>query len=165
MFHISEITSSHALLYKSFFLQGLIDDEDNFRISPHDEMLSPFPTLDQVDSFTLGAFVNKEWAGVVSFERDGATREKLRHKGTLFRMLVGKEYRGHGLGKQLIQAVIERVKRHTDIEQINLTVIADNTGAKKLYESFGFRTFSAEERAIKWKGRYFTEEQMVLRLR
>src|SRR4051812_4299648 len=117
MFHISEIPSSHALLYKSFFLQGLIEDVDNFRISPHDEMESSFPTQDRADSFTLGAFVDKEWAGVVSFERDGATREKLRHKGTLFRMLVAYEFRGQGIGRQLIHAVIDRTKRHTDIEQ------------------------------------------------
>jgi ribosomal protein S18 acetylase RimI-like enzyme len=60
--------------------------------------------------------------------------------------------------------LIEKVKQLSTIEQIKLTVISNNANAKKLYEKFGFKTFSSEEHAIKWKGKYFTEDQMALRL-
>jgi GNAT superfamily N-acetyltransferase len=162
---LSEITASQLPLYKAFFISGLVNDEENFRISPQDEQDASFPTKDLSDSFTLGAYVNNYLAGVVSFERDGSTREKLRHKGTLFRMYVAKEFRAQGVGKKLMEEVLLRVKRDTDIEQINLTVVARNHTAKQLYEKFGFRVFSVEEHAIKWKGKYFTEEQLVLNLR
>ena len=162
---ITEIKSDQIDRYKMFLAVGLVHDEENFRISPHDDLNAPFPTKDKVDSFTLGAYSENQLAGVVSFMRDGGDREKLRHKGILFRMYVSKDFRGKGIGKKLIVKLLERVMQIDDIEQINLTVIANNNQAKKLYEQFGFITFSAESNAIKWKGKYFTEDQMTLKLK
>ena len=162
---IDGIKSAQLVSYKRFLTTGLIDDEENFRISPADEAQSPFPTSDKPDSFTLGAYVEDSLAGVVSFARDGADREKLRHKGILFRMYVAPGFRGLGIGKKLIEELLVRVRQIPDIEQVNLTVIANNATAKALYERFGFRSFAVEEHAIKWKGKYFAEEQMVLRVR
>lgn len=162
---LKEITAKDSASYKSFFMAGLEEDEEHFRIAPEDEKNAAFPTEDRKDSFTLGAFVEGQLAGTVSFMRDGADRIKLRHKGTLFRMFVSKDYRAQGIGKKLVEAVIARVQRDTDIEHINLTVVARNHTAKQLYEKYGFKVFSVEEHAIKWKGKYFTEEQLVLILR
>ncbi|CAD0000709.1 MULTISPECIES: GNAT family N-acetyltransferase [Flavobacterium] len=162
---IAEIKSNKNSEYKEFLTIGLINDEENFRITPNDDLNSKFPTNDKEDSFTLGAYVENELGGVVSFTRDGNDREKLRHKGILFRMYVSNEFRGKGIGKQLIEELITRVKKSNDIEQINLTVISNNANAKKLYEKFGFVTFSSEKNAIKWKGKYFSEDQMALQLK
>lgn len=161
---INELTAEQATEYKNFFNKALTDDENNFRLSPNDDKDAPFPTQGSNDSFTLGIYVNDILAGVGSFEREGATREKLRHKGLLFRMYVSPGYRGKGLAKKLISEIIHRAIKLGNIEQINLTVIANNIKAIKLYEQFGFRTFSSEEHAIKWKGQYFTENQMALKL-
>lgn len=162
---ITEIKSDQAEHYKQFLTFGLINDEENFRITPNDDLNASFPTRDKLDSFTLGAYSDNELAGIVSFTRDGGDREKLRHKGMLFRMYVSRDFRGQGIAKKLIEKLIERVKQISDIEQINLTVIANNDNAKKLYEKFGFVTFGSESNAIKWKGKYFTEDQMTLKLK
>lgn len=161
---IQEITANQVTEYKTFFNRALTEDEDNFRLSPNDDKDAAFPTQDSDDSFTLGIYVNNILAGVASFEREGATREKLQHKGLLFRMYVSPHHRSKGLAKKLISEIIHRAIKLGNIEQVNLTVIAHNLKAIKLYEQFGFRTFSSEERAIKWKGKYFTENQMVLKL-
>jgi cyclohexyl-isocyanide hydratase len=161
---ILEIKSDQTADYTAFFMDGLLQNENKFRISPDDERRSAFPTNYKPDSFTLGACVDDQLVGVVSFEREGATREKLRHKGLLFRMYVNSAFAGKGVGRQLIAELIDRVRALKNVEQINLTVIADNEKAIKLYTSFGFETFSIEERAIKWKGNYLTEQQMVLHL-
>lgn len=162
---IVEIQSDQNEEYKDFLRFGLINDEENFRITPNDDLNIVFPTNDKDDSFTLGAYLESELAGIVSFARDGKDREKLRHKGLLFRMYVSSDFRGKGIGKQLIEALIQRVSKINDIEQINLTVIANNENAKKMYEKFGFETFGSEKNAIKWKGNYFAEDQMVLQLK
>ena len=162
---ILEIKSNQNIEYRDFLKIGLITDEENFRITPIDDLNSMFPTKDKEDSFTLGAYFENSLAGIVSFSRDGNNREKLRHKGILFRMYVSKEFRRKGIAKQLIEELINRVKKVKNIEQINLTVISNNENAKKLYEKFGFETFGSEKNAIKWKGKYFTEDQMVLKLR
>jgi RimJ/RimL family protein N-acetyltransferase len=162
---IRELKSNQIKVYKDFLNIGLIEDEENFRITPTDDLHSPFPTKDKEDSFTLGAFIENELVGIVSFTRDGNDREKLRHKGILFRMYVSKNFRGLGIAKKLIQELIYRAIEIKDIEQINLTVISNNVNAKVLYEKFGFQTFGSENNAIKWKGKYFTEVQMVLLLK
>jgi cyclohexyl-isocyanide hydratase len=162
---IIEILSDKSEEYKAFFMTGLIQDEHNFRISPTDEITAAFPTKGSADSFTLGAYVHNQLTGIVSFSRDGIDREKLRHKGILFRMYVSREYRGMGVAKRLIEKLISRVQLIDTIEQINLTVITSNENAKTLYEKFGFVTFGSEQNAIKWKGKYLGEDQMVLRLR
>lgn len=163
--HITELRSDRVDEYKEFLSKGLVLDEEHFRITPNDDLLARFPTLDRDDNFTLGAFLDGKLAGVVSFERDGRNREKLKHKGILFRMYVAADFRGQGIAGKLIAAVIEKARTLKGLEQINLTVVAQNDRAKKLYEQFGFVTYGSEKHAIKWKGKYFTEDLMVLRLK
>lgn len=51
---------------------------------------------------------------------------------------VAENYRGHGIGKKLINEVIKHAKTQ-GINSISLNVDFDNKRAKKLYESQGFR--------------------------
>lgn len=161
---ITELTAKDLELYRQFLNTGLINDEEQFRITVQDDQDAPFPTSGRPDSFTLGANVDSTLAGVVSFAREGRDREKLRHKGLLFRMYVGREYRRLGIGRRLIDELLNRVSTLDDIEQVNLTVIANNDKARNLYEQYGFKTFGTEHNAIKWKGKYFDEDQMALPL-
>ena len=159
---IKEITSEFDFTYKAFFTKGLVDYEDNFRISPHDEENEPFPTLDKEDSFTLAALApDGEWMGVVSFESELANREKCEHKGLLFRMYVAREFSGMGVGYNLVQALIDRVHILDKFEQIKLTVVSNNLSAKRLYEKFGFIEYGLEKESIKWGGKYLDEVLMV----
>lgn len=165
MIKIKEIASTQINPYKKLILKGLVEDEECFRITPADEKLEPFPTTNQPDSFTLGAFDKHELVGVASFMRDGKNRKKLKHKGVLFKIYVDPKYRQKGIAKRLIQKIIDRVNLIKDIEQINLTVIPTNKHAKTIYEEFGFKTYASEENAIKWKEKYFNEDQMKLKLK
>jgi ribosomal protein S18 acetylase RimI-like enzyme len=162
---IKEILSAEIEQYKMFLAAALQSDEENLLITPRDNLDAPFPTKDRNDSFTLGAYTENVLAGVVSFARDGEDREKLRHKGIMSTMYVLKEFRGHGIARELLEELIKRVKTIPGIEQINLVVIANNSRAKHLYEKFGFEKFGTEQNSIKWKGKYFSEDQMVLRLK
>lgn len=160
---LHELTTAHAPEYKAFFTEALHRHPDCFRISPADEAREPFPTSGAPDSFTLGLRTETgALAGLVSFQREGATRERLRHRGMLFRMYVAHEFGGQGLGKQLIEEVLRRAVALGDIEQIKLTVVATNTPARRLYESFGFEAWGIESCAFKHPdGSYFDEAQMT----
>lgn len=160
---IKEIFSNQNEQYKKFLADALQADEDSLIITAEDNSNAAFPTKDRNDSFTLGAYVGNILGGVVSFERDGENREKLRHKGLLSTMYVSKEFRGHGIARKLLEELINRVKAVPGIEQINLIVVADNMKAKQLYEKFGFEKYGTEQSSIKWKNKYFAEDQMVLR--
>ena len=162
---IKEILSTEVEQYKMFLATALQSDEESLLITSRENSDAPFPTKDRNDSFTLGAYAENVLAGVVSFARDGEDREKLRHKGMIFTMYVSKEFRGHGIARELLEELIRKVKTIPDIEQINLIVIANNSRAKQLYEKFGFEKYGTEQNSIKWKDKYFAEDQMVLRLK
>ena len=44
--NITEIRCDQATLYKQFLMTGLVDDEDNFKITPTDNLNAPYPTND-----------------------------------------------------------------------------------------------------------------------
>lgn len=161
---IRELEPADTAAYQNLICTGLRDHDESFRIAIQDsgEPMVPF-ALKKQDAFTLGAWLpDDQLAGVVSFEREA--RAKLRHKGLLYRMYVHADAAGQGIGRKLVQAVINRAKTIEDLECINLTVVSSNTRAKTLYASEGFRSFALEERGLKMGESYFAEEQMTLRL-
>lgn len=71
MITIKEVKECQIQGQKNLILKGLIEDEDCFRIAPKDKHIEAFPTSDEQDSFTIGAFSNHDLKGVASFMRDG----------------------------------------------------------------------------------------------
>lgn len=159
---LHDLTTADAAEYKAFFTEALHRHPDCFRIAPADEAREPFPTTGAPDSFTRALRdASGALAGIVSFQREGATRERLRHRGLLFRMYVAREFGGQGLGKRLIEEVVRRATALGDIEQINLTVVATNTPARRLYEAFGFAVWGVEPRAIKHADDTYADEAQM----
>jgi RimJ/RimL family protein N-acetyltransferase len=90
---------------------------------------------------------------------DGA---KTRHKGVLWGMFVRPEARGTGLAAALLARVIEHAAGM--VEEVQLTVVASNAAAVRLYARTGFREYGLERRALKLDGRYYDEVLMALAL-
>ena len=59
-------------------------------------------------------------------------------------------YRGLGIGKLLLQAVIDTA-RQKGIDYLELEVVADNVRAIGLYERMGFETLCCLPDAIRWE--------------
>jgi len=60
----------------------------------------------------------------------------------LKRMYVQPEFRGHQLGRLLLEKSIS-MARDLEYERLRLDTLASMTGARRLYESFGFETIPA----------------------
>jgi GNAT superfamily N-acetyltransferase len=105
----------------------------------------------------FGAFEGLALAGIAGLVLE--TREKQRHKGTLFGMYVRPGVRGHGVGRALVEAVLTAADGV--VEQVLLAVVEGNAGARQLYESCGFSAYGVEPRALKFGGQYFDEVLMV----
>jgi len=60
----------------------------------------------------------------------------------LKRMYVQPEFRGHQLGKSLLERSIS-IAKDLGYERLRLDTLANMTGARRLYESFGFETIPA----------------------
>jgi ribosomal protein S18 acetylase RimI-like enzyme len=100
----------------------------------------------QAADVVLGAVDGERLAGVAGLGFE--TREKVRHKATLFGMYVPAEFSKLGLGRRLVMTVLEHAKSRGGIKLVQLTVTQGNTGAKALYERCGFAVFGIEPFAV-----------------
>lgn len=112
------------------------------------------------DHFMLGAFdADGTLVGAVVCER--AARLKQRHQATLAGMIVTPGARGRGIGTALLHAFDRLVRQLPGLEQVVLSVTADNAAAVRLYEGSGFRRYGLLPRAVRVDGRYHDSLLMV----
>ncbi len=111
-------------------------------------------------STTFGGYVGDTLAGSVVFFRPD--RVKLAHTGELGAMYVRAAHRGSGLADALIEAVIDCAIGQ--VEQLQLTVNAENPRAVRLYERHGFEAYGRKPRALRVAGRTYDEILMMRRL-
>lgn len=152
---------SEIQAYYDLLMKAITDEPKFFRISPADMEGEKFPTQDTFENFTLGAFNEEgELVGTIGFKRD--LFQKLRHKGLIFRMYVSEKAKGYGLGRKLLQALIERAKQGEGLLQIYLTVVSNNQRAINLYLSEGFELYSREKGSIKMSENEFVDEDSMI---
>jgi ribosomal protein S18 acetylase RimI-like enzyme len=108
-----------------------------------------------------GAFDGEHLCGYVGLDRE--TRAKSHHKATLVGMYVEPESAGRGIGRELVEALLQDA-RADGLSLIVLTVTDGNDRATGLYERFGFKSFGVEPKAIRVGGRYFGKNHMYLDL-
>jgi L-phenylalanine/L-methionine N-acetyltransferase len=60
-----------------------------------------------------------------------------RHSGYLF-LYVAAQHQGQGIGSQLLQTLLDLADQWLLLRRVELTVLTENEGAKRLYERFGF---------------------------
>jgi ribosomal protein S18 acetylase RimI-like enzyme len=111
-------------------------------------------------NFTLGAFEDDSLVGMMTFVRDAGVKD--RHKGHIYGVYVAPVQRGRGVGRALLDTLVERAKRDWSLEQILLAVATVQTAARQLYRSFGFESFGIEPNALKVGAGYVDEDHMIL---
>jgi putative acetyltransferase len=62
---------------------------------------------------------------------------RLRHSGHVF-LFVARERHGRGIGTRLLQALLDVADNWLLLRRVELTVVAENERARKLYEHLGF---------------------------
>ena len=73
---------------------------------------------------------------------------------------AGEEARGLGLADQLMEGILAEA-RNRGFEQIQLTVIASNPRAYKVYERWGFKLYGTEIQSVKVGDTYYDEQLRV----
>ena len=152
-------------VYRSLRLDCLKKFPEKFG-SSHDEeaeiLLAKFQkfVLNPTSAFLLGAFDDENLIGIAGFVR--AERRKTRHRGEIVQVYVSPDYAGRGVGASLLQKVIEASFEIEGIEQLELSVVADNQQAVKLYEKFGFKTYGVQTNYFKDEGIYWNQNFMQL---
>ena len=110
----------------------------------------------------FGAFDGNELVGIVGFVR--GDRTKTRHRGEIVSMYVDPRFHGQNVGEQMLRALIEQVFESGGIESLELTVVADNGSATRLYERVGFETYGLRKKYFK-SGETYTDQRFMLLMR
>ncbi|HML09218.1 MAG TPA: GNAT family N-acetyltransferase [Stellaceae bacterium] len=159
---LRRLSPHDAALYRDIRLDGLADSPDAFSSTLEAEEDRPVAAFAErlADNLVIGAFSGPHLVGVVGFNVQ--VGQKHAHKGVLWGMYVRPAYRGLGVGRMLVEAIIEHARKR--VELLQLLVVSDNVPARRLYENLGFVEYGIEWRATKYRGRYHDDVMMVLPL-
>lgn len=162
---LQQLNLSDAPAYRALMLEAYALHPDAFTSAPEERAALPLSWWEgrlgdgpQAAEQVYGAFQDGRLAGVagLSFEQ----RAKVRHKASLFGMYVPAGYRGRGLGRRLVHAVLAGARDRPGVRLIQLTVTQGNTGAQGLYESCGFTAFGVEPFAVAVGGGFVSKVHM-----
>lgn len=152
--------------YRAARLECLKNFPDRFGSTFEEESRQPklkFEKIieeDETDNFMFGAFADGKLIGIAGFSR--AERRKTAHRGEIVQMYVNPDFRGQAVGENLLQNVIEEAFALTGIESVELSVVADNAAAIKLYEKLGFKAYGWQKNYFKDGERYWDQQFMQL---
>ena len=156
---IRRLEISDAALFRDIRLEALAKNPEAFGSTFERESTQPLPwfeaTLDRADIF--GAFLGGTLAGMAGYSAQ--ENSKHAHKGLLWTMYVRAAARKSGVGKSLVAAVLDHARGR--VEMVELAVVGENEGARRLYRAMGFVEYGYEKKALKHDGRYYDEVLMV----
>jgi RimJ/RimL family protein N-acetyltransferase len=111
------------------------------------------------NSIMIIGMIDKEIVSMVTFR--GGERARIRHIGELG-ISVRKPYWGLGIGKLMLDFLINWAKETKVIRKINLRVRSDNEKAIKLYEKYGFEREGILKRDFCIDGEFYDSIHMGL---
>jgi ribosomal protein S18 acetylase RimI-like enzyme len=150
--------------FRALRLTMLRDAASAFGASPEDEAsLGPREWAGRIgpdeNTAVFGAYLNGTLVGSACLFRQRLL--KMRHKALIWGVYVGREARGLGIGRQLMQAAIDHAGHMPALRQVTLSVTASNIQALALYRSLGFVEYGHEPDALWVDGQWYEEKQMV----
>jgi RimJ/RimL family protein N-acetyltransferase len=158
------LTRADAPAFHTLRLRALREHSDAFTSSYEEDVQKPLSVTEQRiaggGNVFWGAFADGQLCGMIGLTRE--LRAKNRHKGDVVAMYVTFECGHRGLGRALLEALIEHARDVAKLEQLVLSVTRGNQVATALYKAAGFATFGVEPRAIKVDGIYHDKERMIL---
>ena len=163
---VRRLAETDAQALRRLRLEALMMTPEAFLSSHEEEAERPS------DWFRAAARGTARNASFGAFDDDGSLvgmagfvageRLKDRHKGTLVAVYVQPGFRGRGLARQLVRAVIAHAAGKVVVLQA--TVGAANTSARELYAALGFVRYGTEPKAMLVDGRFLDNDLLWLDL-
>jgi ribosomal protein S18 acetylase RimI-like enzyme len=156
---IRRLGADDAELFRDIRLEALARNPEAFGSTFEAENDKPLSWFSErlAASRVHGAFRAAKLIGIAALVIQQST--KMAHKGALVGMYVRPQARRLGVGRRLVEAIIDTARRH--VELVQLTVVTGNEAALRLYAGLGFVQYGLEKKALKQGGRYYDEILMA----
>ncbi len=116
----------------------ILSTPESFRAKNLDTQIKWLEESAQSDTSVIIAVYNQSGFIVGFCNARSYSDIKRKHRAALG-ISIHSEYRGHGLGKKLMEILIQNIKKFKDIKIIELDVMTENITAIKMYEKLGFK--------------------------
>jgi ribosomal protein S18 acetylase RimI-like enzyme len=156
---IRRLRPHEAGRFREIRLEALSSNPESFGASYEVEDGKPLEWFaERLANFNVfGAYRGTDLLGIAGFAVH--TGPKMSHKGFLWTRFVRPHARRRGVGRRLVEAIVETARRSVEILQ--LTVVSDNVPALRLYLALGFVQYGVERHGLKVDGRYYDEVLMA----
>jgi putative acetyltransferase len=86
-------------------------------------------------------------AGLIAFQG------RMNHAGEIAHIMVHDEFQGRGIGRQLMEALLDIADNYLGLVRVELLVYPDNEGAIRLYKTLGFAHEGVKRKCGRRQGR------------
>lgn len=159
---IIRLKADDAARFAAMRQQALVDDAASFRTSADDDAKVPLADWEQrlAKEHVYAVQRGDEWLAIGGLSREA--RAKLDHKGLIWGMYVAPAARGTGAADRLMEALVA-AGEDLGLRQLQLTLMADNVRARRLYERHGFVVYATEPASVRF-GETYADEALMWKL-
>jgi len=158
---ITKLPVSRWLDYKNFYMDSIANSPQAFLWSK-EEISSKEDSewQDRIKNMFFAIVDDGKLVGMAGSYCE--KKKKLSHIANIVRVYVNPEYRGKGIGRQLLLAVIEDIKSKPEIKKIQLGVISTQNSAYNLYKSVGFEKVCKLKMSVRVDDRFYDQYLMEM---
>jgi len=161
---IRALVEADAGLFQALRLSALRECPSAFSSSYGEECSIPVEVVAEriapsPDNRVFGAFDQSGLVGCIGIHREMKVR--LAHKAVIWGTYVAPEYRGQGIGSDLMSHAVRFAASMSGLRNLILSVTKGNSAALMLYERMGFKAFGVEPGAMLIDNELHDEIHMV----
>jgi ribosomal protein S18 acetylase RimI-like enzyme len=159
---VRRLTPEDVAAFRELRLEALLHSPEGFASTYESEAERPLEwfVTRLTDAEVFAAVRDRDLLGMAGFRAFDSP--KMAHKGMIWGMYVRPDARGLGVGRRILQAILDHAAGR--VEQVQLAVTTDNAAAKALYEAMGFVEYGRELHSLKVGERYWDDVLLARRV-
>ena len=153
---IEDVVDLEAVRHQSGVLDGTLNIPSERLLDRQRRIEDLGPNVHELVAEIDGRVVGT--AGLIAFQG------RMNHAGEIAHIMVHDEFQGRGIGRQLLEALLDIADNYLGLVRVELGVYIDNESAIRLYESLGFAREGVKRKCARRQG-HLVDALMMARVR